>query len=107
MLKPVDLHTILPRSFEIQRVEQSNQSRSSLAQHEFAKEMLHQSEKLHTRVQQGNESSESHTVKSDDQSQSKNGNRRYRRFNPTKTAAAQESEELLDQERGQHIDIKI
>lgn len=107
MLKPVDLHTILPRSFELQRVEQSNQSRSSLAQHEFAKEMLSQSEKLHTQVRQGNESSGSQTVKSDEQSQSKNGNRRYRRFNQAKTVAAQETEEPLDQERGHHIDIKI
>ncbi|TCL66571.1 hypothetical protein EDC14_1015114 [Hydrogenispora ethanolica] len=108
MLKPVDLQTIMPRTFELEKVQQTHNSRPVVDQHEFAKEMLRQSQLFKAQVQQGNESAAGQTIQQNNPEKQKSNGRRYRRFNnKTQSVALEQPEETVDQERGHLIDIKI
>ena len=109
MLKLVDLQTIMPRSIDLQREQQTHNIRPMVDQQETTKEVVKQSLLRQEQVQQNQASGASTRIRSDANDEGQKGqDRRYRRFikkkkSPLKTEP-DKGEEL---ERGQHIDITI
>ncbi len=110
MLKPVDLQTVMPRSFELQKVQQTHNIRPALEQHEFAKEMDRLAQQQKVQVQQGSGSAAGQIIEEENPERQKNNGRRYRRFqakNSDNSEAVNSAEDSVSEERGRLIDIKI
>lgn len=108
MLKPVDLQTIMPRSIDLQKVEQVSNTRYISEQKAMEKQIVEEAKHRQEQVQQGDATGEGNRIREDDQSGEGKG-RKYRRF---KDQSKQEETELneasnLDTKRGNIIDIKI
>ena len=108
MLKPVDLQTIMPRSFDLQKGQQVNNTRYITEQQEMAKQVIQESQQRKEQVQQGDPSSEGNRIRDDQQPQERK-DRKYRRFASASKKQANEADEGLipDTGRGSVIDIKI
>lgn len=112
MFKPVDFQTIMPRSVDLQRIQQSENSRPVAEQQEFSRELLRRTQLRREQVQKSNAAGEGNRIREDQQEpedQTGSGQPRSRRFR-VKEAASEESPETgeaVDTNRGQHIDIKI
>lgn len=108
MLKPVDLQTIMPRSVDLQKVQQINNTRYITEQQAMEKQVIEESEHRQEQVQQGEASSEGNRIR-DEQRQGERKGRRYRRFSDESKQAEIETDEAsnLDDKRGNIIDIKI
>ncbi|MGE5580930.1 MAG: hypothetical protein ACM3X9_00140 [Bacillota bacterium] len=109
MYKPLDLQTILPRTMDLQRIQQVQNSRPVVDQQEYSREALKQSQIRQERVEQNEASAEGNRVHDDAFNNEKNRSRRYRRYSLKRKpqAVADTPEQADDSERGQHIDIKI
>ena len=109
MFKLVDLQTIMPRTIDLQRAQQIQNNRPLSDQQEFARDAVKQAEARQEQVQHNEASVESNRIHDDALDDSKNRERRYRRYNPKKRLAAETetNDETSDSDCGQHIDIKI
>jgi hypothetical protein len=108
MLKPVDLQTIMPRTVDLQRMQQTQNNRLVVAQQELEREMPRLSQVKQDTVQQGDASAEGNRIEDDALDSQRRRDRRYRRSNQPKNAGQKaEPEKLDDLERGQHLDITI
>ncbi len=108
LLKPVDLQTIMPRSVDLQKVEQVNNTRYITEQQEISKQVVRESQLRQEQVQQGGASGEANRIRDDQQSEERK-ERKYRRFSSGQKWEENETEEAsnLDLKRGNIIDIKI
>ncbi len=108
MLKPVDLQTIMPRSIDLQKVQQINNTRYITEQQAMEKQVIEESEHRQEQVQQGNALNEGNRIRGEQQSGEGKG-RKYRRFNEKQKQEETETDETskLDTKRGNIIDIKI
>ncbi len=108
MLKPVDLQTIMPRSVDLQKVQQVNNNRYITEQQDMAKQVIQESQHRQEQVQQGDASAEGNRIRDEEQSGEKKG-RKYRRFKAGQKQEENETDEAsnLDIKRGNIIDIKI
>lgn len=109
MLKPLDLQTIIPRSVDVQRLQQIQNQRPVLEQQQFAQELTRFYAERQSRVEQTTASHEGEKIRRDgSDNSSKRSAQRYRRFYGRKKAVGEEEEEVCRQNgTGQHIDIKI
>ncbi len=109
LLKPVDFQTLLPRTMDLQRIQQVQNIRPHVDQHEFSREAIRQSQERQEQVQQNDASKEGNRIHDDALDDHKNRERRYRRYGqkPKKNSEEESLETAPDSERGQHIDIKI
>lgn len=108
VLKPVDLQTIMPRSIDLQKVQQINNTRYITEQQAIEKQVVEESKQRQEQVQQGEASSEGNRIGDEQQSERGKG-RKYRRFNDKSKQEETETDETsnLDSKRGNIIDIKI
>jgi hypothetical protein len=110
LLKPVNLQTIIPRSLDVQRMQQINNLRFHLDQVQFAKEMLQSAEECQLKVNQTSAADEGTRIREDASDEpAKHSAPRYRRYNGKKrgAAAVESDEQEPEPEPGHHIDIKI
>ena len=109
MFKPIDLQTIIPRMVDIQRIEQTHNSRPLVSQQELSREAVKQSQEQQEQVLQNKASSKGNNIRNDDDSSEQKRERRYRRYGQRKKAGSsqEQTEKAVDNERGQHIDIKF
>jgi hypothetical protein len=110
LLKPVDLQTIIPRSIDIQRVQQIHNLRPNHEQVQFARELLQVSKERQLKVNHTTATDEGTRIREDASDEpSKHSSPRYRRFNGKKRVSAEnaQGEEDSGPEPGHHIDIKI
>lgn len=108
MLKPVDLQTIMPRSVDLQKIQQMNNTRYITEQQEIEKQVIQESQQRQEQVQQSDASAEGNRIHDQRESEGHKG-RKYRRFSSDKKQEEKETDEAsnLDQKRGNIIDIKI
>ncbi len=108
MLKPVDLQTIMPRSVDLQKIQQINNTRYITEQQDIAKQVVQESQHRQEQVQQSDASAEGNRIHDEQQSRERKG-RKYRRYNSGKKQEENDTDEAsnLDQKRGNIIDIKI
>ncbi len=109
MLKPLDLQTIMPRTLDIQRIEQTHNSRPLVSQQELFREAVKQSQEQREQVLQNKASSEGNYIRDDNDTPERNQQRRYRRYGQKKKVDSNPDkiEKAVDTKRGQHIDIKL
>jgi hypothetical protein len=109
LLKPLDLQTIMPRTVDLQRIQQTENSRPMLNQQETLREAVKQSQVRQEQVLHNETSSESNRIHEDNDNDERNRERRYRRYGKKKKPAIKEEqpEQANDSERGHNIDIKI
>jgi hypothetical protein len=109
LLKPLDLQVIMPRTLDIQRIEQTHNSRPLVSQQEISREAVKQSQQQQEQVLQNKTSSEANSIYDKSDNSERNRGRRYRRFGQRKETDLnrEKAEEAVDTERGQHIDIKL
>lgn len=109
LLKPLDLQTIMPRTVDLQRMQQIASSRPITEQQDVSREIDKQSQLRQEQVQNNEASSNSNRIREEESDRRKKRERRYRHYNHDKKAHMEENE--LDKEddtdRGRHIDIKI
>lgn len=105
MLKPVEILTMLPRSLDVQKVQEINHNRPNLDGQAFANAMTQQYHEHQIQVPANEASNTSNTIHRD---LSENGKRRNpqkdRSHDQKKTA---ETEEVIDTGRGHHIDLTV
>jgi hypothetical protein len=108
LLKPLDLQTIMPRTVDIQRIQQTHNSRPIVTQQETLRDAIKQSQEHQEQVQHNDASSMGKRIR-EDEDDDHNRERRYRRYGQRKKNDFKEEqpEEAIDSERGQHIDIKM
>jgi hypothetical protein len=108
VLKPVDLQTIMPRSVDLQKVQQISNTRYITEQQAMEKQVIEESEHRQKQVQEGEASSEGNRIR-DERRQGEGKGRKYRRFSNGSKQGEIESDEAsnLDDKRGNIIDIKI
>ena len=109
MLKPLDLQTIMPRSVDVQRLQQIQNDRPAIEQQQFSRELAHFFAARQTRVERLAPSNEGDKIRQDvSDDPAKQSSSRYRRFYGKKKATQEETAEARPQDGpGQHIDIKI
>jgi hypothetical protein len=108
MLKPLDLQTVMPRSVEIQRIQQADQARPVAEQQEMSRETIRQTQLKQEQVQQNEAAEYGNRIR--DEERHKNRGRHYRRFQDGQEKPKEEEEtakQAVDSKRGQHIDFKI
>jgi hypothetical protein len=106
MLKPVDLQTIMPRSVDLQRVQQAQNNRVVTDQQDFSRELFLRSQTKKVQIQNSEAATEQNKVQEDNAENRKRRN--YRRFGQTKKVAADsEADNSPEEGRGMHIDIKM
>lgn len=108
MLKPVDLQTIMPRSIDLQKIQQINNTRYITEQQSMEKQVIEESEHRQKQVQQGEASNEGNRIR-DERRQGEQKGRKYRRFSNQSKQGEIKTDEAsnLDDNRGNIIDIKI
>lgn len=108
VLKPVDLQTIMPRSIDLQKVEQVNNTRYITEQQEVSKEVVRESQLRQEQVQQGEAAGEGNRIRDNQQPEERKG-RKYRHYSSDQKHKENETDEAsnLDTKRGNMIDIKI
>jgi len=108
VLKPVDLQTIMPRSIDLQKVQQVNNTRYISEQQTVEKQVIEESKLRQERVQQGNATAERNRIHDERQTGERKG-RKYRRYNKQSKQEDTEHDEAsqFDTKRGNIIDIKI
>lgn len=109
MLKPLDLQTVMPRSMDLQRMQQIDHSRPVIQQQEDNRDSVKQAQ-LRQEIVQTNEALADPNRIHEQEAERGRGrnNRRYNRFhNKSEKELAAEEEKALDGKRGQHIDIKM
>jgi uncharacterized protein (DUF2344 family) len=110
LLKPLDLQTVMPRSMDLQRMQQIDQSRPVIIQQEESRDSVKQAQLRQEIVQTNEAIANPNRIHEQQEREQRRGhnNRRYNRFHnkPEKELAAEE-EKAADGQRGQHIDIKI
>jgi hypothetical protein len=99
----------MPRTVDIQRIQQTQNSRPMLAQQETSREAVKQSQERQEQVQHNDSTAEGNRIHDGNDNDERNRERRYRRYGQKKMPKLKvELPELAtDSERGQHIDIKI
>ncbi|HYH03234.1 MAG TPA: hypothetical protein VEC37_09045 [Bacillota bacterium] len=109
LLRPLDLQTIIPRSLDVQRLQQIQNQRPAIEQQQFSQELTHFYEERQNRVEQAVASSEGEKIRQDvSDDPSKQSAPRYRRFYGKKKPSDEEQTEIRRPDGpGQHIDIKI
>lgn len=108
MLKPVDLQTIMPRSIDLQKVQQVSNTRYISEQQAMEKQVVEEAKLRQEQVQQGAAAGEGNRIREEGQSGEGKG-RKYRRFKGQSKQEGTETDEAsnLDTKRGNIIDIKI
>jgi hypothetical protein len=109
LLKPLDLQTIMPRTLDIQRIEQTHNSRPLVSQQEIFREAVKQSQERQEHVLKNEASAQGNRIYDNSDDAERNRERRYRRYGQRKKTelTAKEHDQADDSGRGQHIDIKI
>lgn len=109
MFKPLDLQTIMPRTLDIQRIEQIHNSRPLVSQQELSREAVKQSQQQREQVLQNKASSEGNSIRDDNETPERDRERRYRRYGRKKKEDSNQEQiqAVIDTKRGQHIDIKL
>jgi hypothetical protein len=99
----------MPRTLDIQRIEQTHNSRPLVSQQELSREAVKQSQAQQEQVLQNKASSEGNYIRGDNETPEQNRERRYRRYGQRKKVDSNpdEVEKAVDTKRGQHIDIKL
>jgi hypothetical protein len=93
--------------FDIQRIEQTHNSRPIVSQHEISREAVKQSQERQEQVLQNEASAEGNRVHEDSDDPERNRDRRYRRYGQRKKTELKQPEKATDTDRGHHIDIKL
>ena len=62
MFKPVDLQSFIPRSYDVQKVQAVHQNRPNLERHDFAREMMQQTQERQGQVQKTEQSGDGNKV---------------------------------------------
>ena len=108
MLKPVDLQTIMPRSIDLQKVQQISNTRYISEQQALEKQVIEEAEDRQKQVQQADAAGEGNRIRKEGQSGEGKG-RKYHRFKDQSKQEETEADEAsnLDNKRGNIIDIKI
>lgn len=108
VLKPLDLQTVLPRSVDIQRMQQIQYAQPVIDQQEVTREVVKRNQLKQEQIQNNQATAETNPIRTNENNP-QNRERRYRRFRQTRQGASQESESKTpaEPERGQHIDIKF
>ncbi len=106
MLKPVDMHTVFSRSFDLQKVEQVQKSRPVTEQHQFAKDFQHFASLHQTQVQAGNSSAKGNSIRHDESDSNPQKKSKYRRYHKPNSKDEESPSETSEEQIG-HIDIKI
>jgi hypothetical protein len=99
----------MPRSVDLQRIQQTENSRPMLNQQETLREAVKQSQVRQEQVLQNDASSEGNRIHEDNDNDERNRERRYRRYGKKKRPVIKDEqpEQAIDSERGHHIDIKM
>jgi hypothetical protein len=108
MLKPLDLQTVMPRSLDLQRLQQIDQARPVAEQQEMSRETIKQTQLKQGQVQNNEASGNSNRIRDEDKHRGRG--RHYRRFQNGQEKPETEEEsskQAVDSKRGQHIDFKI
>jgi hypothetical protein len=108
MLKPLDLQTVMPRSVDLQRLQQVDQARPIAEQQEMSRETIRQTQLKQEQVQTNEASQNSNQIH--DEEKRRNRGRHYRRYKDGREEPEKEEEttkQAVDSKRGQHIDFKI
>lgn len=107
MLKPLDLQTMLPRSLDVQRLQQIQNTAPAIQQQQVSRELNQLHRESQNKVMAPPSSASGQAIKDEiPDGSARQSNLRYRRFykkNKPKT----ESEDQNGAGPGQHIDIKI
>ncbi|HOP75160.1 MAG TPA: hypothetical protein PLC07_08940 [Bacillota bacterium] len=109
MLKPVDLQTMVPRSMDVQKVQGVQHNRPATDHFEFHRQLIQQSQIQQEQVQRNESSSKGRTIRREDSEKEKRRNLKYSR---SRTGAkvepeAENQDELRDEQRGTHIDVRF
>jgi hypothetical protein len=109
LLKPLDLDILIPRMFDVQRIEQTHSSRPIVSQQEISREAVKQSQERQEQVLQNEASAKGNSIHEDGDAPERNRDRRYRRYGQRKKAELNmdQTVKATDTNRGQHIDIKL
>jgi hypothetical protein len=108
MLKPLDLQTIMPRSVDVQRIQQVDKARPIAEQQEMSRETIKQTQLQQEQVQSNQASANNNRIR--DEEKHRNRGRNYRRFQNGREKPEEKEEitnRVVDSKRGQHIDFKI
>lgn len=108
MLKPLDLQTVMPRSVDLQKLQQVDQARPIAEQQEMSRETVKQTQHKQEQVQHSETSENSNRIRDEEKHRSRG--RQYRRFQNGREKPEEEEEtkkQAVDSKRGQHIDFKI
>lgn len=108
MLRPLDLQTVLPRSVDIQRMQQIQYAQPVIDQQEVTREVVKRNQLKQEQIQGNQAAAETNPIRANE-NHSQHRERRYRRFRRTQRGASQEAESQTpaEPERGRHIDIKF
>ncbi|HEX3044073.1 MAG TPA: hypothetical protein VHY08_04890 [Bacillota bacterium] len=108
MLKPLDLQTVMPRTMDLQKMQQVDHSRPVIQQQEESREGIKQAQ-LRQEIVQTNEAIANPNRIHDQEGEQRRGhsNRRYNRFHNKPEKEVPTEEKAVDGQRGQHIDIKM
>jgi hypothetical protein len=99
----------MPRTFDIQRIEQTHNSRPLVFQQEISREAVKQSQQQQEQVLHNEASGEGNRIHDDSDHTKHNNERRYRRYGQRRKSGEdmEHPAQAIDSDRGQHIDIKM
>ncbi|HEY8464773.1 MAG TPA: hypothetical protein VIM29_12350 [Bacillota bacterium] len=109
MLKPLDLQTIMPRSVDVQRIQQHQNTRPIMEQQQLTQELTYLYENRQNQVEQtvaAREDSKVRPDESDNPGKRRKGSNQ-KRFRSKKEPREESTRPDAPAGPGQHIDIKI
>jgi hypothetical protein len=108
MLKPLDLQTIMPRSMDLQRIQQMDQVRPIADQQEMSRETIRQTQLRQEQVYTKEAPANPNRIRDEDNDKRRNHERRYRRYLDKEKSdqGKDEMNQAVDSKRGVHIDFK-
>jgi hypothetical protein len=108
MLKPLDLQTIIPRSVDLQRLQQIDQVRPVIDQQEMSRETIRQTQQKQEQVNNKEAPEDTNRIRDEDYDSHRKRERRYHRFQDKKKLEQEDAaNQAVDSKRGQHIDFKV
>lgn len=112
MLKPIDLQTMLPHSLNVQRIQELQNNRTVVEQRQFSKELLQEVQTRQNQVPKNEAIIKNNQIRNNESDEGRKRQLKYRRNFKKNEESKEKQEETtkpkkLDDQRGNHIDIKI
>jgi len=112
MLKPIDLQSMLPHSLNVQRIQELQNNRTVVEQQQFSKELLQQVQTRQNQVPKNEATIRNNQIRNNESNEGRKRQLKYRRTLQKNEDSKEKAEETtkpkkLDEQRGNHIDVKV